>query len=350
MPGPESGGTNSSMFYSFDQGLAHFIALNTETDFPGAPENIFNGLPFGGFGDQVAWLRRDLIKANASRHLTPWIIVSIHRPWYASSLRQDLCIACQSAFESLLNEYRVDLVIQAHKHWYERTWPIGLNATITANHYNSPSAPVYIVNGAAGHFRGLEAPDVAIQAYTAMVDPGVHLNYGVINVNGYESLTWTVYAAIDLNHSIAAPFVLDTMIINKPSTALPPSSLSSSPSSSLPISSSLVSSSSAVSSPEPSSSSLIIIIASIAVIIVIVFILLIAYRQWSFHAYGEFRMPSSAVCADLWTTLCNTLPCCVANKRYNKSASKLGDYDATDDDDLRGSSTSYKPMNGQRLL
>lgn len=44
----------------------------------------------------------------------------------------------------------MDLVIQAHVHDYERTWPLA-HGVPTAKSYKSPTAPVYIVNGAAGN-------------------------------------------------------------------------------------------------------------------------------------------------------------------------------------------------------
>ena len=37
MPGGESNETYKNMWYSFDVGLAHFVVINTETDFYGAP-------------------------------------------------------------------------------------------------------------------------------------------------------------------------------------------------------------------------------------------------------------------------------------------------------------------------
>merc|ERR1712070_587046 len=70
MPSQESGGVQN-MWYSFDYGSVHFITIDTETDFPGAPEEdgwlikeLFNT---GHFGDQLAWLEADLKAANANR-------------------------------------------------------------------------------------------------------------------------------------------------------------------------------------------------------------------------------------------------------------------------------------------
>lgn len=66
-------------------GNAHFIQINTETDYPDAPGDQYRvrGGGNGGFGDQLAWLERDLQRAQSQRHLRPWILVNGHRPMYS---------------------------------------------------------------------------------------------------------------------------------------------------------------------------------------------------------------------------------------------------------------------------
>jgi hypothetical protein len=59
-----------NMWYSWNYGMAHFVQLNSETDFPSAPEGIYSG-PFGTSGQQVAWLEADL--AAVDRTVTPWV-------------------------------------------------------------------------------------------------------------------------------------------------------------------------------------------------------------------------------------------------------------------------------------
>jgi hypothetical protein len=81
MPSPESNGT-LNMWYSFNYGPVHFISLDTETAFPGAPEEHAYVLPCGGFGDMLSWLEADLQAANSNRALRPWIFVASHHPMY----------------------------------------------------------------------------------------------------------------------------------------------------------------------------------------------------------------------------------------------------------------------------
>lgn len=59
MPSLESqAGHASAMWYSFNLGPAHWVVIDTETDFPNASDDHFTLYPKGngGFGDQLTWL------------------------------------------------------------------------------------------------------------------------------------------------------------------------------------------------------------------------------------------------------------------------------------------------------
>ncbi|KAK9235148.1 hypothetical protein V1525DRAFT_284764 [Lipomyces kononenkoae] len=156
MPSTESGGVEN-FWYSFDHGMVHFVMFNTETDFPNAPdepggEGAENAGPFAPTGAQLAWLQQDL--AAVDRKKTPWVVAAGHRPWYVSTT---VCTECQAAFEPILIEYGVDLVLHGHKHFYERHAAVanGVSQEIT----DDPTAPWYVVNGAGGHYDGLDTPN-----------------------------------------------------------------------------------------------------------------------------------------------------------------------------------------------
>lgn len=156
MPSPSSGGLEN-FWYSFDHGMVHFIMLNTETDFPSAPDEpggsgAENAGPFAPSGTQLAWLRHDL--ASVDRKRTPWIVAAGHRPWYVST---EACAECKAAFEPLLDEFGVDLVLHGHKHFYERHAAVDGNGSLQEIG-SGPAAPWYVVNGAAGHYDGLDTP------------------------------------------------------------------------------------------------------------------------------------------------------------------------------------------------
>ncbi|KAK9343521.1 Metallo-dependent phosphatase-like protein [Lipomyces starkeyi] len=166
MPSKESGGLES-FWYSFDHGMVHFIQIDTETDLGHGivgpdeaygSEGDFDTIgqdagPFGTTNEQVNWLQKDL--ASVDRSKTPWIVVSGHRPFYGASHENGVCNECVTAFEPLFLKYNVDLVLAGHVHFYERNAPIK-NGTADPNELNNPSAPWYIMNGAAGHYDGLD--------------------------------------------------------------------------------------------------------------------------------------------------------------------------------------------------
>lgn len=171
MPSAESGGA-SNMWYSFDHGPVHFVAISSETDFPDAPRNSFleeepTGARYGGFGDQLAWLEQDLKQAAANRDATPWIIVGMHRAMYTVTSSDEsgnptgIPATLQAAFEELFIAHSVDVVVAGHVHSYERQYPIARGKKVAdgvsadGKLYASPQAPVYLLTGAAGNNEGL---------------------------------------------------------------------------------------------------------------------------------------------------------------------------------------------------
>ncbi|KAJ5585520.1 uncharacterized protein N7459_005320 [Penicillium hispanicum] len=182
MPSEQSRGLEN-FWYSWDYGLVHFIQINTETDvsrshsgrirelllltpqFPDAPDlpggsGDENAGPFAPNGTQLRWLQEDL--ASVDRKKTPWVIVAGHRPWYVDKTK---CGSCQAAFEPLFLEYGVDIALFGHKHFYERLAPIA-NGTPDPKGLTNPSAPWYLVNGAAGHYEGLSSLNYPLEDYT----------------------------------------------------------------------------------------------------------------------------------------------------------------------------------------
>jgi hypothetical protein len=141
-------------WYSFEYGMAHVVMINTETDFPNSPDGPGTGLNdgnFGSAGQQLAFLEADL--ASVDRSVTPWLILGGHRPWYSTG-SDNICEACQVAFEDLMYKYGVDVAIFGHVHNSQRFNPIYQNVTDPAG-LNNPKAPMYVVMGGAGNIEGL---------------------------------------------------------------------------------------------------------------------------------------------------------------------------------------------------
>lgn len=185
MPAEESGGVGP-MWYSFDYGLVHFVSINTETDFEDAPSSTgMRSGEFGYPGQQLDWLRADL--ANVDREKTPWVVVSGHRPWYIDAKKKNVCKDCQNAFEDILVDGNVDLVIMGHVHLYERNHPVA-HGKVDPNGLNNPSAPWYIVNGAAGHYDGIDFAAGLDEEWIAYTMDG-HYGWSSFTVHNCSHLT-----------------------------------------------------------------------------------------------------------------------------------------------------------------
>jgi hypothetical protein len=166
-----------SMYYSFSVGPVHFVQLSTETPFDTADVDP----------SQASWVWRDL--QNSRINGDTFVVVSGHRPFYCSSAGKD-CASFAGLLREQLEEafhaLAVDIVISGHKyacfhrcshllhascflteqslfhcrHNYERSLPVyrGQPTSFSNSSYTSPSAPIYIVNGAAGNREGNGSP------------------------------------------------------------------------------------------------------------------------------------------------------------------------------------------------
>ena len=145
-------------YYSFEYGDALFLILDSN-----------QGMGVGTA--QHAWIEEQLA---GSRKL--WKIVSLHHPLYAAWLAVE---ANRRVLDPLFARYGVDLVFQAHAHFYERFYPMR-NARAVATgedpDYQDPDAPIYVVSGGGGGSLAQRNPG-ANTAYYASVYHHVRLDF-----------------------------------------------------------------------------------------------------------------------------------------------------------------------------
>ncbi|GAA5873826.1 hypothetical protein JCM1840_002083 [Sporobolomyces johnsonii] len=195
MPSAQSKGVEN-FWYSYDYGMAHFISLNTETDLGAnltAPSDVpgdING-PFGYPNQQIEFLVNDLRRVD--RKKTPWVVVFLHRPWYTST-SPPIWPAWQQAFEKIFYDYGVDIYLTGHVHNYERFTPM-FNGTIDPNGLNNPRAPWPILNGAAGHYDGLDLFDAGPRANGSVFSTDQTYGWGRLNFIDAEHLTYEFVAS-----------------------------------------------------------------------------------------------------------------------------------------------------------
>ena len=132
-------------YYSFDYQNMHFLAISTNEE-----KNDELGIISDTI--QLDFIRADLNNA-ADNPRTDWLIVFLHHPMYTSQ-PNPYSMDLRSLLQPTFDLYGVDLVINGHKHAYERTNPITFNGVITDNEnclYDDPDGQIYLTVGTGGH-------------------------------------------------------------------------------------------------------------------------------------------------------------------------------------------------------
>jgi len=144
LPGPYSISDDyENLFYSWNYANVHFVSLDTESVL-----DIAYLSP-----KQIAWLEADLSQVDRTKY--PWVVVHGHRPLYCSGSSEDcttMAAELRSGIEDILYKYNANLVLGAHKHNYERFYPMYKGVPVKT--YNNPNTPVYVINGAGGNREG----------------------------------------------------------------------------------------------------------------------------------------------------------------------------------------------------
>lgn len=154
-----------SPFYSFNYGNVHFLSLAT------AKNKI---IPYNEGSKQYEFVKDDLQRASQNESIN-WIVVYLFRTFYSSNTTHPGLDELQDTYHPLFDRYGVDIVLQAHNHNYQRTYPLKYNETktftpiITDRHtskYIDPKGPIFITVGTGGedlyNFTG-QAPYVVTQ-------------------------------------------------------------------------------------------------------------------------------------------------------------------------------------------
>ena len=106
----------SSEFYSFNHVNIHFLIMSTE-------------LPYELGSKQYEFVKSDLENTSTNSTIN-WIIISYHQPAYISPNDCKGCsprVTLREVYHPLFDKHNVDLVLQAHSHNYERSYPILYN-------------------------------------------------------------------------------------------------------------------------------------------------------------------------------------------------------------------------------
>ncbi|MBA3460480.1 MAG: metallophosphoesterase family protein [Deltaproteobacteria bacterium] len=117
--------------FGVDYGFAH-ITVGNDT-----PDDISKLA--GEFKDKIA---ADMAKSNSAR----WKLFMHHQPMFSASTRHGPSQTLQDAWLPLVDQYKIDLVLNGHDHDYEISRPM-INKQVQATNDN---ATVFVVAGGAG--------------------------------------------------------------------------------------------------------------------------------------------------------------------------------------------------------
>jgi hypothetical protein len=145
----------SNPYYSFDYGNVHFLAMSSIIPFNN------QSLAFKILRDdsgQYNFISNDLYSASQNKSIN-WIVVYVYEPIYTSPSRHPALESLRDTYQPLFDRYGVDLVLQAHNHNYQRSYPLRLNQTNSSSPiitdrnnslYVKPNGTIFMVVGTAG--------------------------------------------------------------------------------------------------------------------------------------------------------------------------------------------------------
>ena len=185
-------------YYSFDYRNVHFIAMSTET-------------LFGNASKQYNFVKNDLQKVALNNNVK-WIIVFYHKLAYSSPSNSTKSLPkLREIYHPLFEKYGVDLVLQAHNHNYQRTYPLKFNPINSSNpivtdkntfNYNNPDGQIFATVGTGGanqlhEFTG-KAPQTVVQFKA----------FGFLNLDITRNGTKLIGNFVDNNGSIRDHFAI----------------------------------------------------------------------------------------------------------------------------------------------
>jgi len=137
-------------YYAFNYKNVHFLAMAT------AKNSL---IPYDRTSQQYQFVKNDLKLAYDNKSID-WIIVYSFKPLYSSNTTHPGGEELRNSYHPLFEKYGVDIVLQAHNHNYQRTYPITFNETTPSspivldkdkqNLYDNPRGPIFVTAGTAG--------------------------------------------------------------------------------------------------------------------------------------------------------------------------------------------------------
>jgi hypothetical protein len=135
-------------YYSFDVQNVHFLAISTELK--NEPDKL----------DQLNFVKNDLSNASSNPAID-WIVVYFHSQAYTTKSFNGPDKIMRDTYHPLFDKYNADVVLQAHNHNYQRSYPLNYNEVVpdkpikvsneTNNYYSDLSGPIFVTVGTGGN-------------------------------------------------------------------------------------------------------------------------------------------------------------------------------------------------------
>jgi len=140
----------SKPYSSFDYNNVHFLLMATAKE---------KRISYSNDSEQYEFVKQDLSNAQKNKSID-WIIVTSFRSFYSTSTTHPGLDALQDTYHQLFDKYGVDIVLQAHNHNYQRTYPLSYNETVqstpiirdkgTEDYANIKKGQIFITVGTGG--------------------------------------------------------------------------------------------------------------------------------------------------------------------------------------------------------
>jgi hypothetical protein len=156
--------------------------------------------PFENGSDQYNFVKQDLEEISNKTDVN-WIIVTSYKPFYSSPSKHTGEKELRSVYHPLFEKFGVDLVLHAHNHNYQRTYPISFNPddgsepivkhNFTTGYNDHTGGTIYAIVGTGGEsFYPLNGtkPYMATQ-----FERFGFLNIDISNGNPHTKLTGTFF-------------------------------------------------------------------------------------------------------------------------------------------------------------
>lgn len=186
-------------YYSFNYGNVHFLAMSTGKN---------SIIPYQNGSEQYDFIHEDLRNAHNNKSVN-WIIVYSFRPFYSSFTAHSGQAILPETYHPLFDMYDVDVVLQAHNHNYQRTFPLQHNESsfsslyhpvISDNNrteYKDPKGTIFLTVGTAGallhNFSGI-APFIVEQ-----FESHGFLNVDILSSKNELNLEGTFYENVNMH-------------------------------------------------------------------------------------------------------------------------------------------------------